>query len=115
MGGGFWKPEKETLDMMRSEIDYNGEELKKVIENKKFQDFYGGLGEDPDKLKTSPQNYPNDHTYIELLRYKNFVAVRDLTEKEVVSDSFIDLVEEAYLTVLPFSNFLKKATAKEEK
>ncbi len=115
MGGGFWKPEKEKVDMIRSEIDYNGAELKKIIDNKKFQDFYGGLGEDPDKLKTAPQNYPNNHDYIDLLRHKNFVAIRNLTDAEAASPDFIDLVEEAYLTILPFSNYLKKATAMEEK
>ncbi len=109
IGGGFWKPEKEIIDQIREAIDYDGEELQRIIDSEPFQHFYGGLGEDPDKLKTSPQNYPGDHPHIELLRHKNFIAYHSFEPEEFFADSFLDLVEEAYLTIEPFAEYLKKA------
>lgn len=109
IGGGLWRPEKDVLDKVRDAIDYEGEKLLDIINEKKFQEFFGGLGEDSEKLKTSPQDYSKDHKFIDLLRYKSLTARVTLTQKTVVSDGFVDFVEEAYLTLKPFTTFLEKA------
>lgn len=114
IGGGFWRPDKELLDKIRAAIDYNGEELKKIIQEEKLVNFYGGWAEDDQKLKTSPQNYDQEHPHIELLRRKNFVVVRDLTQEEIMSNNFVDLVEEAYLALEPLLHYLEKAASFEE-
>lgn len=114
LGGGLWRPQKEALDQYRAAIDYNGEVFKEIVETPAVQDFYGGLAEDDQQLKTSPQSYSIDHPQIELLRYKNIVLMRQLTNAEVLSDSFVDLVEEAYLTARPFTQYLIKAVSFQE-
>lgn len=115
LGGGIYRPGKEMLDKVRAAFDYNGEEFKKIIGAKKFQTFFGGLNDAMDeKLKTSPKGYSTDHPHIDLLRYKSLVASRSLTEEEVCSNSFVDLVEEAYLIVKPMAEYLNKAIAFEE-
>lgn len=110
IGGGLYKPPSATVKKMRSAIDYNGAELTKIVEDKKFQHFYGGWSDDPDILKTSPRGYDADHPQIELLRRKNFTAIRPLTQKEFLSSDFVDLAEQAFVTLQPMNQYLLEAT-----
>lgn len=109
IGGGFYHPDNSLLKKLRAAIDYDGEKLLKIVQQDSFQEFYGGMSEDPDQLKTSPQGYTQDHRHIELLRRKNFTAIRTVTQKEVVSDAFVDIVERAYLELQPFNEYLNRA------
>ncbi|MEO1487106.1 MAG: DUF2461 domain-containing protein [Bacteroidota bacterium] len=109
LGGGLWRPDKEILKRVRDAIDYNGDELLEILNVSKFKKIFGGLAEDPDKLKTTPRDYPKDHKYIQLLRYNNLTARADLTVDMVQSDHFVDYVEEVYLTIRPFNDYLEKA------
>lgn len=109
VGGGVYHPDNKTLKQIRGAIDYDGAELLKITQKKSFQGFYAGLDEDPDKLKTSPKGYDQDHEHIELLRRKNFTATHRLTQQEVISDELVDLVEQAYLEIKPLNDYLKRA------
>ncbi|MFD0860598.1 DUF2461 domain-containing protein [Sungkyunkwania multivorans] len=112
VGGGIHNPSKEDLDNLREAIDYNGEELRKIIDSKDIQDYFGGLTEDDQKLKTAPRGYDQDHEHIELLRRKDFTVMKQLTEEEVTGDHFIDIVEEAHLKMRPFNSYLQEALGK---
>lgn len=109
LGGGLWRPDKEILRQVRDAIDYDGEELLDILNTPKFQNLFGGLAEDPDKLKTAPRGYSQDHEHIELLRYNNLTARAELTKEKVQSDHFVDYVEEVYLALKPFNDYLEKA------
>lgn len=113
IGGGLHNPEKEILDKVRKAIDYDGHKLKEIIESDAIQNYFGGLSNDPKKLKTSPKGYRKDHKHIELLRRKNFTVMKQLTEDEVTCDNFIDIVEEAYLKMKPLNDYLTKAMSVE--
>lgn len=109
VGGGIHRPGSKTLKKLRAAFDYDGGKFKEVISAPAFKAFYGGLSEDEQELKTSPRAYSEDHEHIDLLRRKNFTAIRTLTQKEVNSSDFIGLVEEGYKTLLPFNAYLQKA------
>ncbi|WP_296317886.1 DUF2461 domain-containing protein [Winogradskyella sp. UBA3174] len=109
IGGGIYHPKKEDLENIRAAIDYNGDELKKILNEKGFKSFYGGLNIYDDKLVTSPQNYSKDHEYINLINNKSFTATINLTEEQVESNGFIDLVEEAYLKFKPLDDYIVRA------
>ncbi len=109
LGGGLWNPEKKVLQHVRDAIDYDGEALLDIVNQESFQRIFGGLAEDPKRLKSAPKGYPKDHEYIDLLRYNNLTAQVKLTEAMVVSDSFVDFVEEAYLALKPLNDYLDKA------
>jgi uncharacterized protein (TIGR02453 family) len=111
VGCGYHNPDKETLKNIRGAIDYEGEVLQEILEEKDFKAFFGGLSDYNEKLKTSPKGYAKDHPFVEYLRFKNFTIMRSLTETEVISDEFIEIVKKAYILSKPFQAFLKKANS----
>jgi uncharacterized protein (TIGR02453 family) len=108
IGGGLWHASSEVLKKIRSGIDYDGEELLRITKQKPFVAFFGDLDPDQSALKTAPRGYDPSHKHIELLRRKNFVATKRLTKKEVTSDELVNIVEEAYLALMPLNTYLKK-------
>lgn len=111
VGCGYHNPDKQTLTNIRDAIDYDGQTFKEILENKKFKSFFGGLNTFTEPLKTSPKGYAKYHPFVEYLRFKSFVVAKDLTEKEVTSESFIDIVEQSYILTEPFREYLKKANS----
>ncbi|MEL7531733.1 MAG: DUF2461 domain-containing protein [Bacteroidota bacterium] len=109
IGGGLHRPPKENLEKVRAAVDYDGERLKALIQTDEFQHFYGGFSHDPHMLKSSPRAYSVDHPHIDLLRRKSFTAIRPLSQAEFVAEDFVDLAEQAYLTVKPFNDYFKQA------
>jgi uncharacterized protein (TIGR02453 family) len=108
MGGGFWRPRKETLARLRSGFDYDGQTFLELMQDPNVMDFFGVLQPDDQQLKTAPQGYGVDHPYIELLKRKNFVFNRSLTKEEVLSERLVDLMEEGYLILQPILHHLEK-------
>jgi uncharacterized protein (TIGR02453 family) len=110
IGGGIWSPTKDQLEKIRGAIDYNGEELKKIIEKKSFKNIFDGLSEQ-DKLKTAPRDYSQDHKHIELLRLKRFATMVGITQKEITADDFEKKVVNYYKEMMPLGKYLNKAVS----
>ena len=108
LAGGYWRPKKEILQSIRDAIDYNGEELKAIIEKPSFTKIFGGLWED-DRLKTSPKGFSKDHPHIDLLRNKTFAVEVTLSRKQVLDSNFEDYLVTVYLEMLPFRRYLREA------
>lgn len=110
LAGGFYRPKPDFLQSIRQAIDYNGEVLVELIEAPEFKRLFGGLMQD-ESLKTAPKGFSQDHPHIELLRNKSFVAHLPITRKQVISDTFDDLVIETYQAMLKFRRYLNKAVS----
>lgn len=110
VAGGFYKPPKEKLDSIRSAIDFNGDEFKKIINKSSFKKKFGNLME-VEPLKTAPKGYPKDHKHIDLLRKKTFAVMHSFSEEEVLADDFQEKVIDMYKEMLPFRNYLNKAVS----
>lgn len=110
IGGWAHNIESNILKKIRKKIDTHWDELMGIIKEDAFVSFYGWLPEDENALKTSPRWYDSDHKHIELLRRKNFAVMHSITQKEIMSDSFVDIVEKAYCTIQPLLWFLHDAT-----
>jgi uncharacterized protein (TIGR02453 family) len=108
IGGGIWSPSKEQIEKMRAAIDYDGENLNKIISEKKFQETYGKLSTDS-ALKTSPKEYDKDHRHIELLRLKRYASMVEITQDDITSDDFQDKVVEYYEIMMPLGRYINKA------
>ncbi|MFA6830703.1 MAG: DUF2461 family protein, partial [Bacteroidaceae bacterium] len=53
------------------------------------------------ELKTSPKGFDKNHPAIDLLRKKSFLAIRKFTNEEVLSENFIDEVDQTFIALRP--------------
>ena len=103
VGGGFYGMERDDLRRVREELGADAGEMRAITGAASFTRLYGGLrGE---QLKTAPQGFPRDHPNIDLLRYKQFYAVRQFTDAEALAPDFVDRAEEALLGLRPFFDY----------
>lgn len=107
LAGGAYMPPGPWMKAIRAEIDHNAAGLKKILNSKSFKDNFGEM--EGEKLKTAPRDYPKDHPEIELLKYKSFLAVRKLTDKEVMAEDFEKSAVKVFKALKPFDDFLNSA------
>ena len=107
LAGGIYMPEAESLKKIRQEIDYNPSELKDIVSANSFVNTFGKMtGE---QLKTAPKGYPKDHPNIELLRFKSFLASRELKDAQVLDPGFSSKVIEDFKVLYPFNRYFAVA------
>lgn len=104
IGGGFYGPEKDDLLRIRKEIEADGKSLNDIITSSNFKKHFGELkGEG---LKTAPKGFDKEHPYVDLLRKKQFYAMKPFTDAEVTSPDFIDNVVETLKAIRPFFDYM---------
>jgi uncharacterized protein (TIGR02453 family) len=104
LGGGMWSPTSAQLAKYRQEIDYNAAELRAIIDQEEFRNFFPEIwGE---VMKTSPKGYPKDHADIDLLRYKQLFFMHKFTDAEVQHADFPHQVMYGIGLLKPFCDFL---------
>ncbi|MEH0156037.1 DUF2461 domain-containing protein [Limibacter armeniacum] len=108
VGGGRYMPSGEHLKKIRQEIDYNTDEYKGIIYDTQFTSAFGEVW--GDKLVRAPKGYAIDHPEIELLRYKSYIAMHKLSDKEVQSENLIELAVDLFRKMKPFNDFLNRST-----
>lgn len=100
VGGGFYQPNSEDLNLIRKQIEMDASPLRKVLNSKKFKKEFGELlGE---QLKTAPRGFDKEDPNIDLLRYKSFYVFKSFSDKEVLAKDFEDKVVEVYQNIQPF-------------
>lgn len=108
VAGGIYMPDATNLSKIRQEIDYNGDKVEKIVNQKKFKSLFDGFDEF-DKLKTAPKGYPKDHPHLAWLQLKSFIVSRSFTDKEVADKSFIKIANETFKAIKPLNDFIKEA------
>lgn len=106
--GGLWRPEPTKLKSIRDAIDYDGDELKKIMNKRSFKKLFGDLYED-EKLKSAPKGFNKDHPHIDLLKNKSFGIVHRFSTEEVYRVGFEDKLISVYWEMKPFRNYLNRA------
>lgn len=111
VGCGYHNPDKQTLKNIRDGIDYDGQSLRDILENKEFKAFFGGLSNFTKPLKTHPRGYAKDHPFVEYLRHKSYTVMHSLTKQEMEGEDFLEIIEKAYTLAKPFRDYLKQANS----
>nr|WP_321412895.1 DUF2461 domain-containing protein [uncultured Allomuricauda sp.] len=101
---GFWDPNKEDLFRIRKELEMDADEFRKVINQKELKETWGKLS--GDELKTAPKGFDKEHPDIDLIRKKQFVFVRNLKDKEVLSPAFLDEVDKSFKSIRPYFDLM---------
>ena len=107
VGGGFWSPNPEDLNRIRVEIANNGDELRKILNSKKFKENFGTL--DGESLKTAPKGFDKDHKHLDLLKMKQFLIGKSFTDAEALAPNFHLKMNAAFKEMRPFFDFMSDA------
>jgi uncharacterized protein (TIGR02453 family) len=110
IAGGIYMPDKDNLAKIRQEIDYNSDDLRKILNHKTFKKVFSGFS-DFDKLKVMPKGYPKDHPHIEWLKLKSYIVSHTFTDGEVTDKKFLKTVAAHTKAIKPLNDFIKEAIA----
>lgn len=108
LGGGVYHPEKNILRIIRNEIYAFPDEFLKIIEKRSFVEVFPKLFED-DKLKMGPKDFDKEFKHIDLLKYKSYLASRNISDDELFSGNLFNIIEDSFRELKPFVSFLNKA------
>lgn len=110
LAAGMWRPEREALNAIREAIAEKPKAWVAARDHAPFKKLFTLKG---DNLKRAPAGVAPDHPMIEDLRRTDFIAVRQLVEKDVTKASFADNAAGAFGDATPFMRFLCKAVGVE--
>lgn len=106
VGGGFWEPNTADLNRIRKEIELDDEEIRALIADKIFQNYFQELkGEE---LKTAPKGFDKTHPAIDLLRKKQYLLTRNFSDKEVLAPNFQEEVLKTFEAMRPFFDYVSE-------
>ena len=101
---GFWQPAKEDLMRIRKEFEMDDQEIRDIINNKEFKSIWGDfVGEE---LKTAPKGFDKEHPAIDLIRKKQFIFVKNYSDKEVLDKGFLDEVNKSFKAIRPYFDYM---------
>ena len=104
LAGGIYMPPSDMLLAIRRAIEKDSGPLKKITGAPDFIREFGSLS--GEKLKSAPKGFPRDHPDIELLRFKHYLAVRDVKEKEALGSDFPALCVRTFRAMRDLNRYL---------
>jgi len=107
-GGGYWMPEAAHLKLIRQEIDYNADDLKKIIDAPNFKKLFGEF-RDQEQLKSLPRDYAADNENISLLKLKSFAALHRLSDADIMKKDAPKRIAGVLANIYPLTIFLNNA------
>ena len=108
LAGGAYRPPAAWIKNIRQEIDRDAATFKKIISTKTFREYFGAL--EGEKLKTAPKGFPKDHPEIDLLRFKSFLAVHQVIDKQLLAPDYLKYSVKVFKALSPFDDFLNRGT-----
>ena len=106
VAGGFFGPNAEDLKSVRDDISRDSSELRAILNSKNFKETFKELkGE---QLKTTPKGFKADDESIDLLRFKQFLLVKNFTDKEVLASDFSEKMNDAFKNKRPLFDYMSE-------
>jgi uncharacterized protein (TIGR02453 family) len=106
LGVGLWRPDAASLAQIRRAILDDPVKWKRTRDNRRFRAQFDLAGE---CLKSAPRGFPADHPLIDDLKRKDFIAVRDLAERDVLATDFLEKAVSSFTSSRPYMRFLCEA------
>lgn len=100
---GVWRPDKQSLAMIRQAIVDHPDRWKRAHRDRKFRACFQPDG---DSLKTPPRGFPADHPLVEDLKRTDFAGLQELSERDVLQPQFIEAAAASFAAGRPFMRFL---------
>ena len=106
LAGGAYMPPSQWLTAIREKIDDDPEQLLDIINNPDFKKFFGKL--EGEKLKKAPKGFDPDHKYLDLLKFKSYLAVHETTDKQVLDSKYFSHSLAVFKAMKPLNDFLNE-------
>jgi uncharacterized protein (TIGR02453 family) len=104
IAGGAYMPPAPWLSAIREKIDEEPDRIIKIINSKEFVKVFGEItGE---KLKKAPKGFPPDHPNVDLLKFKSYLVVNEVSDKLVLSDKYFEYTVDVMKAMKPLNDFL---------
>lgn len=87
LGVGIWHPDSTALGMIRDTIVAKDNHWLAARDSKPFKQSFTLEGE---SLTNPPRGYSKDHPLLDDLKRKDFIAIKKLSQKSVLSKNFMD-------------------------
>ncbi len=92
VGGGIWHPEPSFLQAFREHVAGDADALLAALDDDGFRATFGSVS--GDRLTRTPRGFPADHPLSELLRLKDVIFSRRLSDAEACSAELPDRIAE---------------------
>lgn len=112
VGGGFWGPNKDDLLKIRKGIEGQEEEFRAILNDPTFIKNFNQLR--GDKLKTCPKGFDKTSSAIDLLRYKQFLLMKEFTDQEILSPGFAKKADATFKAMRPFLDLMSDILTTDE-
>ncbi len=107
IAGGVYRPQSKVLKKIRWRIYQNIDQFCKIIYEKDFKETFGNIhGE---KLKNLPRGFDKSFKKSDLLKFKDYTVIKKITEKDLISDSFIEDCLFIFAKMRAFNTFINKS------
>jgi uncharacterized protein (TIGR02453 family) len=110
IGGGMYAPQTSQLQAVREHIAANVKRLRAIVESPGFRRHIGAL--EGERLQRVPHGFPKDHAAAEYLKYRQFLAGRELPSTAACSPKFYATLLTIFRQVAPLARFLNEPLAK---
>jgi uncharacterized protein (DUF2461 family) len=100
----MWHPEPGRLAAFRAAVDADPDGTLAALEDPGFAKRFGTVN--GDMLKRVPTGFAADHPHAELLKLKDVVFGRNLTDEEIFSRDLPDMLVEDFAAAMPVYRFL---------
>jgi uncharacterized protein (TIGR02453 family) len=106
LAAGLYLPDPIILKEIRYEILDNPDEFNRIISNKQFVNYFSKLN--GDSVKTIPKGFPKDFEFIDLIKFKSYEIVHELSDETLLSDNFETHLLNGIEVALPYNQYFNK-------
>lgn len=106
VGGGYWHPEKPWLDTFRRRVVDEPTSLRRLIDEPAFRDTFGALSRDGHALQRVPSGFPPDHPEADILKLKDVIFGRRLSDEDAFSPELPSILANAFAIGTPLLRYL---------
>lgn len=103
LGVGMWRPDADPLKQIRDRIAARPEEWQRAISTPAFKRQFSLGGE---SLQRPPRGFDKDHSCIDDIKRKSFIAVRSMAVEDSLATQFQRSVETSFKQAKPYMEFL---------
>jgi uncharacterized protein (TIGR02453 family) len=106
IGGGMYAPQTSQLQAVREHIAANHRRLRSIVESAGFKRTIGVL--EGEQLHRVPRGFPKDHAAADFLRYRQFLAGRELPPAVAATARFYPSIVDTFRVIVPLIRFLNE-------